>query len=156
MQTTLIVGNKQFKPKDYEIRGELTSIVSPVIETLKLSEDMLHRSGLCVIKAVEISNAIPDSKIVFGSIFVVSITGTSSFGYAYHPTYGEFHAWVEYQGQIIDWSLPEVINMGMTSQDDQGYLIEGREPFILAGWPPDWVLYRKEDTLEQFNSKMGM
>lgn len=84
---------------------------------------------------------------VIGGVKAVSADGLSAYGYEFHPPI-EFHCFIacwnlkkKVNHGIIDVALPGVIEKGMTSSDDQGPFIVGREPVILNGNPPDWLIY---------------
>jgi hypothetical protein len=64
----------------------------------------------------------------------------SNYGYMFKPPF-EFHAWLQTPQGIIDVALPGAIEKGLTTFDDVGPYLIGREPFILAGPPLDWMEY---------------
>ncbi len=77
-----------------------------------------------------------------GSLFIWSKDHKSNYGFAYNPPL-EFHCWVQdIKGGIIDFALPGVIMVGLETRDHIGPMITGRNPFILAGTPPDFLLYK--------------
>lgn len=78
--------------------------------------------------------------VVFGAMRVLSDDYMSAYGFDYNPP-TELHAWIRLHNMIIDFSLPGVILRGMKLSDEQGPFLKGREPAILMGPPPDWLLY---------------
>jgi len=147
MEMTLLYGRKIFKKFDYIVIGELKKAVLPIVDKVRQGK---YESGNCIEYATRGSVLLPKSKIVLGSIQIVSATLLSSYGHAYRPEAGEFHAWIEYEDMIIDFALPEMIKIGLTQRDSVGYFLEGRQPVILAGHPPEWISYVKEDSMESF------
>ncbi|MFA5355736.1 MAG: hypothetical protein WC302_03360 [Candidatus Paceibacterota bacterium] len=102
-------------------------------------------TGSCLDKAMVAIDFIPkklNPKIVGGKLTLVSGDKKSSYGFGWNPPL-EFHAWIECDKGIIDFSLPGVILKGSTMSDDQGPFLIGREPVILAGEPEDWMIYEK-------------
>jgi len=95
----------------------------------------------CIEKAM-ITKEVFGGSVVFGSLMVWSETMRSNFAYYFNPPL-ELHSWVvDKQGNIFDLSLPGVIHKALQVKDSQGYLVEGREPAILIGRPPDWLTYK--------------
>lgn len=98
----------------------------------------------CLQKAIIVEQHILNTGVVMlGSCHVYNDTMDATYGYDFNlPT--EFHAWWqpdEYSKFIIDIALPGVISKGMLVIDEQGPLITGRLPVILAGKAPNWVEY---------------
>ena len=71
---------------------------------------------------------------------VLSDDYKSAYGFDYNPP-NELHAWLDVDGYVLDLSLPGVILRGLNLADEQGPFLKGREPAILFGPPPDWILY---------------
>lgn len=105
----------------------------------------LPKYWACDLKAICacIFLSLPFSKIAVGSMLVYSSDMKSYYGYYYNPPF-EFHAWIEMDnGIVIDFSAPGVIEKGLYSYDSQGVFINGRKPVIIAGQPPNWIVYTK-------------
>lgn len=98
--------------------------------------------GSCVEKNWIARKFLPGFAMVMGDVRVVSITGTSAYGHDFNPPM-ELHAWlVNLEGIVADFALPGLILSGMNTRDEQGPFVEGREPSILIGQPPPWVMYK--------------
>lgn len=101
-----------------------------------------NRLWNCLEKAAVAWKHIGEGVIMLGSFHVISGDGKSLFGYAYNPPL-EFHAWIELDGnEIVDVALPGVIEKGLSTFDDVGPMLVGRKPIILAGLPPEWLIYK--------------
>jgi hypothetical protein len=150
MYTKFVPGIQEFEPADYEIVGSLREEVK---EAAKFVRGDLRKSGSCIELAAIGSLCLPGSVPVMGSMYVSSITGESRYGYEYYPEHLEFHAWIEWKDCIVDFSLPEIIRIGLETCDDYGPFIIGRDPVILAGKPFDWMEYKKKETLEEFERR---
>lgn len=149
----MINGLKTFAPITYSIEGELKDTALKMLPYVRAHEGT---SGHCMEYASLGASMLPGAEAVMGSLMIVSATNMSSYGHAYFPDTGEFHAWIEYQDKIIDFALPEMIQLGSTEKDDVGYFLEGRKPIILAGTPPEWLGYIKEETVANFLYKRSI
>jgi hypothetical protein len=78
-----------------------------------------------------------------GSLHVISGDYTSTYGFEYNPPF-EIHAWLTVSiepVEVIDLALPGVIQKGLVACDHVGPALVGREPVILAGTIPKWLMY---------------
>lgn len=80
-------------------------------------------------------------RLCLGAIRVWSTDGRSAYGHDFNPPH-ELHAWIEVDDKIIDISLPGVIIRGINYRDQEGPVLIGRTPFILAGKVPKWIHYK--------------
>ncbi len=86
--------------------------------------------------------------LAYGMLMVYSAEGNGAYGHYYRPPF-EFHSWLDLGGgRVIDFALPGVIEMGTQTSDDQGQILIGRDPCILAGPPPSWARYTLFDSEE--------
>ena len=101
----------------------------------------------CLAKADIVRNFYAFGHIMLGSCLVYNSDMSAYYGYEYFPPY-EFHAWwqnnIGENPMIIDIALPGVILKGNKVIDSQGPILYGREPSILAGYPPFWIKYKAE------------
>lgn len=111
-------------------------------EALQIAIDMngLKAHWNCLEKAHLARSIICRGVVVVGSLMIVSGDLKSEYGYHYCPPY-EFHAWIMFNGNIVDVALPGVIDKGLTTHDEYGPYLVGREPVILAGKPESWMKY---------------
>lgn len=123
----------------YPIHGEL--ITEAEMKRISVKHIGLNRYWDCISKNIRAKHVLGRGNLCIGSLLVYSADNKTNFGYNFNPPL-EFHAWLEYGGGIIDVALPGVITKGLTSKDEHGYFLVGREPFILAGAPPNWLKYR--------------
>ena len=93
----------------------------------------------CLEKAI-IAQRYFGGTIFVGAMKVVSADGNSTYGFDFNPP-TELHAWVSIEKGIIDLSLPGVIMRGMKLRDEIGPFLVGRDPSILFGIPPEWLIY---------------
>jgi len=100
----------------------------------------LGRFWNCIDKARKCKEILGVGQVVHGSMLVWSGDWKSQYGFHWHPPY-EFHSWVMLDGGLIDVALPGVVEKGLRTSDDVGPYLVQREPVILAGKPPDWLLY---------------
>lgn len=120
----------------------------------------LHPYFNCLEKAKLVKELKGYGEIVIGGLLVWNKKKTANFGYYFNLPF-EFHAWWEpcpfdnekenYKlgTNIIDISLPGVIEKGMNTIDAMGALIEDRSPFILAGKPLDWTDYEPKYVMKE-------
>ena len=101
----------------------------------------------CLPKALLVKERFGFGHIMLGSCLVYNSDMSAYYGYEFFPPY-EFHAWwqrtTEDNSVIIDIALPGVILKGNKVIDSQGPILYGREPSILAGYPPFWIKYKAE------------
>lgn len=147
IRTTLCKSVKKFGYIKYDIKGCYKEMAMRVLPAVR-SKDF--KSGKCLSYATNGSIYFPNSKVALGSIQIFSGDHQSTYGHAYAPETGEFHAWIEYRDTIIDFSLPEIIQTGLTERDDVGYFLIGRKPFILAGKAPYWIQYKRVEYIDDF------
>jgi hypothetical protein len=95
----------------------------------------------CMVKK-EFFLGTKDMKIVGGRIRVLSADLKSAFGYDWNPP-TEVHIWLEWGKDLIDLALPGVIIRGMNTYDNIGPILTGRNPVVLVGTCPDWIIYEK-------------
>lgn len=104
-----------------------------------------HREAQCLEKSRLLQALLLPitTLLLMGEIEVFDADGRSSFAHYFNLPY-EFHAWLEPigAGAIIDISLPGVIMRGRKFEDDEGFILQNREPVFLAGPPPSWIVYR--------------
>lgn len=100
----------------------------------------------CLEKAQITRNVLDRGVVVVGSLMIVSGDLKSEYGYHFNPPF-EFHAWVMHNGEIIDVSLPGVIDKGLTTHDEYGPYLVGREPVILASTPLEWMKYSTKEII---------
>jgi len=84
-----------------------------------------------------------------GSLHILNVDFKSAYGYEFNPPF-EFHTWLTILGTpigIIDIALPGAIQKGLTTYDEIGPALVGREPIILAGEIPDWLIYQHYEIL---------
>ena len=114
------------------------------IKKLYQAQSMLKGLPLyanCLEKAM-LARKLLGGTLVAGAMRVLSEDMKSAYGFDFRLPY-ECHVWLEYIGGcIVDLALPGVILRGMKSKDEQGPFIVGREPSILAGYPPEWLIYK--------------
>lgn len=92
--------------------------------------------------AAYLALGLPGFCAVAGSLYVWSEDMESNYGYEYNPPL-EFHVWLQNsKHEIIDFALPGVIMSGLNARDSIGPMLVGREPFILAGEAPEFLIYR--------------
>jgi hypothetical protein len=125
--------------ESFEIVGNLMSPVQ-CAEIIKRCQGLTNRWH-CLEKAQIAKRIIGDGIVVVGSCHLWSTDMRSNYGYNFNPPY-EFHAWLHLPQGIIDIALPGSIEVGLNTHDDIGPYLTGREPFILAGKPLDWMDYR--------------
>jgi hypothetical protein len=136
---TLLTGEE-----NYPLIGDNTPL--PFSRDKKAAGDIqksfkgLPRYGSCLEKSV-IAQELIGGAVCLGSLWVFSAKNGGAYGFDYNLPY-EFHAWIKMlDGRIIDFALPGVIERGIILKDEHGPYLEGREPAILAGTPPEWVRY---------------
>ena len=100
----------------------------------------LNRYWNCLEKAQIVQTILGKGDVIVGDLKVVSGDFKSEYGFDFNPPY-EFHSWLEVEGAIIDIALPGVIEKGLTTHDEYGPYLVGREPVILAGKPESWMKY---------------
>jgi len=132
-------------------------IIGNLIDHEKLKEILkkcagLHQHFSCIQKAELVRDYLGHGQVVIGQLLVWNKEMTANFGYFYNLPL-EFHAWWEPDNAIagrviVDISLPGVIEKGLKTKDHIGYLIEGREPFILNGRPLEWTAYEPRAIVE--------
>lgn len=140
---------------------EIYPIVGDLLTPGKIERIMLRMKGLsrywnCIEKARIAREVLGFGEIVLGECLVWSNDFKSSYGFYFNPPF-EFHAWVQIYNSPLDWygkgmrivdvALPGVIELGLATHDHIGPCVVGREPFILAGEPPDWVEYKSVTVL---------
>lgn len=124
--------------------------IYPIVGTALMYQDVrlmfralagMKRHWNCLEKAERVVKEMGRGQVVLGSLLVVSSDNKSTYGYAFDPPL-EFHAWVQTGNNIIDLSLPGVIEKGLSTYDKFGAYLVGRYPVILAGEPEPWMIYR--------------
>ena len=130
--------------ESYPIIGDQMSAYGskPIIKQFK----GLNLYWNCLEKALIVANFIPGSIVVIGSLMICEWTEMSVYGHKYKPPY-EFHAWVRWKENIIDFGLPGVILKGSTTEDIFGPLLKNTVPVILAGEPPSKFIYRSKSMI---------
>jgi hypothetical protein len=123
------------------------SVQTMVERSIKMfSENCLYLMASCHEKAIIVKKEFfagsKNIKMVGGKIRVLSDDYKSAFGFDWNPPW-EVHIWLEWGKDIIDLALPGVILRGMNTYDEYGPILTGREPVILVGTCPDWILYEK-------------
>lgn len=97
----------------------------------------------CILKN-EIAQVVIDHScwsMVIGGLKIWNKERNGTYGFNYNPPF-EFHTWLQNEKkEIIVFALPGVILRALKAKDEFGYIITGRKPEILAGMPPDWLLY---------------
>jgi hypothetical protein len=95
----------------------------------------------CIDKANKVREIL-GGKVAMGSLLIWDMTMTSNYGFFFNPPL-EIHAWnIMDDGSYVDFALPGVIENALKSKDDEGPLVTGRKPFILAGQPLVWTDYK--------------
>lgn len=82
--------------------------------------------------------------LVLGKIAIISAKDNGCFWMDYNPPL-EFHAWLVFNTMIFDFALPGMIERGGRIKDSLGPFVEGRDPFILIGEPPEWIYYEAKE-----------
>ena len=106
--------------------------------------------GGCLEKARLAQEQFASTIIIAGKIRIASEDNTSFYGHDFNPPF-EMHAWLIHNNNpnlIIDLALPGVILRGMKEKDEHGPFLTGREPVILAGKPPEWIVYEPKTRVE--------
>jgi len=89
--------------------------------------------------------------VVGGAVMVLSAKSNGAYGHYWNPPF-EFHAWwspiLKDTSMIVDLALPGLIMLGSKVKDSVGYVLEGRDPMILAGKPRDWMMYHPVEEME--------
>ena len=132
--------------EDYPIVGDAVpgEAVSEILQAYR----GLRTCWDCVDKAKIAQGIIGYGTLVVGGSIVVSVDGSSSYGYYFNPPF-EFHVWVSLGGgNIFDAALPGMILKGLGTSDHIGPCLVGRNPVILAGPPARWMLYKEVQTYE--------
>jgi len=127
--------------EDYEIQGDF--LKEEIIRGIFSKLVGLNRFFDCDRKAKIAAGFLPNSAFIcFGSLMIQSSDLESEYGFHFNPPL-EFHCWLQLDGNnILDLSLPGVIENGLTTADSLGPFLIGRTPTILNGKPLDWMLYR--------------
>ena len=130
--------------ESYPIIGDQISAydAKPIIKRLK----GLNLYWNCLEKALIVSDFIPGSIVVIGSLMIYEWTEMSAYGHKYKPPY-EFHAWVRWKENVIDFGLPGVILKGLNTEDIFGPLLKNTVPVILAGEPPSKFMYKSKSVI---------
>lgn len=131
--------------ESYPVKGDRLK-QSEADELLKKCKG-LHPHFDCIKKAEIVRSFKGYGKVMLGSLLVWNHKMTANFGYYFNLPL-EFHAWWQYESQIIDIALPGVIEKGLQTCDNMGALITGRKPFILAGRPVEWTTYKAHTELD--------
>lgn len=104
----------------------------------------MRRHWNCLEKAIMAQQIFPEGIVVVGKCMVWSSDRKSQYGHYFRPPF-EFHAWLAISNNIIDISLPGVIEKGLVTCDDYGPALIGVTPAILAGQSPDWIEYNAKE-----------
>jgi len=128
---------------NFPIHGDI--LTRKDLNTLYLICKGRPKYGDCIFAAAVTQKHLT-GKVVLGSCFIYSKNYKSNYGFAYNPPI-EFHAWVQLKENIIDITLPFLIEKGLNTKDEYGSFITGRKPFILAGIAPKWVKYKAKTVL---------
>jgi len=122
----------------------------------------LKRRWSCLEKSIIIQNIIGSGAVAIGKCLVWNNERNGTFGYYYNPP-NEFHAWVELDTTpfIVDFALPGVIEAGLETSDQYGFILKDIEPVILCGPSPEWLVYQAheyptKDELEQLAAKFSL
>ena len=111
----------------------------------------LQRHWNCIEKACHTYSHLGHGQIVIGAMEVISGDNSTRYGFDFVPPY-EFHAWVSLcNASVIDVALPGVIEAGLMLSDSKGPYLVDREPVILAGDIPDWVVYDAQYILSHYD-----
>lgn len=142
----LMIGNETYK-----ILGNLLSDRDRIIITRGCS--LLKLTADCDKKAFLVKDYFMcfrrefNWRVMMGSIKIFSLDMLATYGHNYNPPF-EFHCWLEKEENgkkfIIDLALPGTIIRGLRARDEIGSFLEGREPVILAGEAPDWIIYESK------------
>lgn len=107
----------------------------------------LKRNWSCIEKAILAQSIIGAGDVIIGACEVMNNERTGTYGYYYNPPF-EFHSWVQFnQDFLVDFALPGVIEQGLKTRDEIGYILTDIEPVILCGTPPEWLHYQWHRTL---------
>lgn len=110
----------------------------------------LKRRWNCLEKAILVRLFINAGSVAIGRCVVWNNERDGTFGYYYNPPF-EFHAWVELEKKkfIVDFGLPGVIEKGLNTADQYGYILKDIEPVILCGPVPEWLDYEAGEYLSE-------
>lgn len=138
---TLDANEKMTGEEMFSMIGGIEDLdIAPFIQACK----GLNPYWNCLEKAIIVQKGMQSGHVVMGSLYVWNDKMNAQYGYAWNPP-KEFHAWwqpnLSKKAPIIDIALPGVIAKGSTIRDEQGLILTGREPVILAGYPPFWLEY---------------
>jgi hypothetical protein len=129
--------------EDYPIIGDLFSKEDCEWAFTIFAIKKYKRYWNCLEKAKIIADYLGKKEIVLGELVVWSKDWKTAYGFKFNPPY-EFHAWVQYEENIIDLALPGVIELGSLMEDEHGPYLIGRKPIILASkMVPEWIKYTK-------------
>lgn len=129
----------------YEVVGDLVS--------RKMSDSIIERfAGKkmyadCIEKNVIAAKMLPFPTIMMlGSLYVFDPNGgNGSYGFEFNPPF-ELHAWLKPVARagvaVLDFALPGVILRALKAEDEEGHIVSGIEPFVMAGQPPSYLMYR--------------
>lgn len=134
----------------YRIVGDAVTEeeVAKVLEACKA----LNRHWDCIPKAKMARRILGRGRIAVGALLVWSEDYTSNYGYYFNPPF-ELHAWLVLEdGSIFDVALPGVIEKGLTTCDEIGPAVIGRDCVVLAGKPKRWMDYRFAYWLDDENA----
>lgn len=150
--TTLFDDNRKITTlKSFPVTGELIPL--DLIDKILSSYRGLSYYFDCIRKAKIAQSYLKDSYVSIGELTILSGDYKSTFGFNFNPPF-ELHAWVNWQGQIVDLGLPMVIEHGLRFIDDSGLpSLVDREPIIAIGNIPGWIQYKEH---ERFNSYEAM
>lgn len=136
----IMTGDETFRIKGHAVSREKIKQIVKACKGLKLNWD-------CYEKAIIAKRLVGSGDVVVGEIQVFAPDKSSAYAHYFNPPF-EFHAWLQLGKNIIDVSLPGVIENGLTLKDQYGPCLFGRSPFILAGRPPWWTEYKIKQRIE--------
>ena len=131
----------------YLVRGNL--LKAPDVQAVMNACAGLLLNWDCITKAKIVQEYLGHGVVVLGGCEAITRGGMSAYGHHFNPPL-ELHAWWQPRPRSkarIDIALPGLILKGLNTADEEGFFLEGREPFILAGVAPWWVKYKPYEVL---------
>ncbi len=120
-------------------------VVGDIIPEIWIRKVMQHFAGFkvhwnCIEKAQVAHQILNMGVVVVGKMHVMSGDKKSMYGFDFNPPL-EFHSWIQWGENVIDFALPGVIEKGLITADEYGPYLVGLNPFILAGKVPSNLYY---------------